>query len=97
MNDLNFGLGLDTTSKDFSPPPTLLLSLWRTILHLILGQLLFTALGLTTDAGLLASDSLSFSLSVLGSVSFNLAVSNQRRNGRSPFIVKGTTDPRVYC
>ena len=87
MNDLNFGLGLVTTAKDFSPPPT--------ILHLLLGQLLFTALGLTTDVGLLAIDS--FSLSLLGSVSFNLAVSNQRRNGRSPFIVKGTTDPRVYC
>ena len=87
MNDLNFGLGLVTTAKDFSPPPT--------ILHLLLGQLLFTALGLTTDVSLLAIDS--FSLSLLGSVSFNLAVSNQRRNGRSPFIVKGTTDPRVYC
>ena len=86
MNDLNFGLGLVTTAKDFSPPPT--------ILHL-LGQLLFTALGLTIYVGLLAIDS--FSLSFLGSVSFNLAVSNQRRNGRSPFIVKGTTDPRVYC
>ena len=89
MNDLNFGLGLVITAKDFSPPPT--------ILHLLLGQLLFTAFGLTTDAGLLAIDSLSFSLSLLGSVSFNLALSNQRRNGRSPFIVKGTTDSRVYC